>query len=168
MIVVLNGPLGIGKSTLAEALMEAMDSCVMLDGDHVIAMNPPPANELEHLHSTLRLLVRHHRALGYRHFVINHIWRTAESIDGLRRRLGDMEPDIRCFLLTLPLEANHRRIRSRQATRVVDEQAFEAATVAEERDALYGPERGELGEEFDVSGPPDALVVALLARLGPI
>lgn len=32
MIIVLNGPLGIGKSTLAEALAEAIDHCVMLDG----------------------------------------------------------------------------------------------------------------------------------------
>jgi hypothetical protein len=33
MIIVLNGPLGIGKSTLAEALTESIDACVMLDGD---------------------------------------------------------------------------------------------------------------------------------------
>lgn len=32
MIIVLNGPLGIGKSTLAEALADSIDRCVMLDG----------------------------------------------------------------------------------------------------------------------------------------
>ena len=37
MIIVLNGPLGIGKSTLAEALAESIDQSVMLDGDHLVA-----------------------------------------------------------------------------------------------------------------------------------
>lgn len=40
MFIVLNGPLGIGESTLAEALCESIDHCVMLDGDHVVAANP--------------------------------------------------------------------------------------------------------------------------------
>ena len=57
MIIVLNGPLGIGKSTLAETLAESLDHCVMLDGDHLIAANPPPDDEMEFLHSTIALLV---------------------------------------------------------------------------------------------------------------
>jgi len=32
MIFPLNGPLGVGKSTLAEALTESIDRCVLLDG----------------------------------------------------------------------------------------------------------------------------------------
>src|SRR5688500_10985670 len=72
MIIVLNGPLGIGKSTLAEALTESIESCVMLDGDRLVAANPPSADEMEHLHSTIALLVTHHRRFGYRHFVIDH------------------------------------------------------------------------------------------------
>ena len=48
MIIVLNGPLGIGKSTLAEALAESIDECVMLNGDRLVAANPPPANEIEY------------------------------------------------------------------------------------------------------------------------
>jgi adenylate kinase family enzyme len=70
MIVVLNGPLGIGKSTLAEALSEAIGQCVMLDGDHLVAANPPAVDGLGHLHSTIAILVEHHRRFGYRHFVI--------------------------------------------------------------------------------------------------
>jgi chloramphenicol 3-O-phosphotransferase len=53
MIIVLNGPLGIGKSTLAEALTESVDGCVMLDGDRLVAVNPPHREELDHLHSTI-------------------------------------------------------------------------------------------------------------------
>jgi ABC-type cobalamin/Fe3+-siderophores transport system ATPase subunit len=53
VIVVLNGPLGIGKTTLAEVLAESIKGCVMLDGDHLVAANPPAADEMEHLHSTI-------------------------------------------------------------------------------------------------------------------
>src|SRR5262245_35019104 len=99
MIIVLNGPLGIGKSTLAEALAESIDQCVMLDGDHLAAANPPPPDEIAHLHSTIALLVAHHRSFGYRHFVIDHVWRTPAELADLRRRLLDIEADadIRCF-----------------------------------------------------------------------
>lgn len=168
MIIVLNGPLGIGKSTLAEALTESIEWCVMLDGDHLIATNPPPADEIEYLHSTIALLVAHHRRFGYRHFVIDHFWRTPEELADLRRRLleVDADADIRCFLLTLPLRENLRRIEWRQSVRAIDEAEFERETLAEEREALLESEDGSLGEPFDVSAPPDDLVAELLRRLG--
>src|SRR5262245_62570546 len=84
MIIVLNGPLGIGKSTLAEALMESIDGCVMLDGDRLVAANPPYGDELEHVHSTIALLIEHHSRFGYRNFVIDYLWRTPAELADLR------------------------------------------------------------------------------------
>ncbi len=55
MIIVLNGPLGIGKSTLAEALTESIDAYAMLSGDHLAAVNPPSKNAIDHSHSWLLL-----------------------------------------------------------------------------------------------------------------
>jgi shikimate kinase len=168
MIIVLNGPLGVGKSTLGETLAENIDQCVMLDGDHLVAVNPPPSDEIEHLHSTIALLVAHHRRFGYRHFVIDHLWRTPAALADLRRRCLDIEPDadIRCFLLTLSLDENLRRIQRRQRSRALDEHAFERRIVMEEREALFQNAAGDLGEPFDVSAPPGELVAALLLRLG--
>ena len=168
MVIILNGPLGIGKSTLAEALAESIDMCVLLDGDHLIAANPAPADETEYLHSTIELLVAHHRRWGYRHFVIDHIWRTPEELAELCRRLRaiDAGSEVRCFLLTLPLEENLRRIERRQSARALDEQAFERATVCEERDVLYKAIGTGLGEAFDVSEAPSDLVAALKGRIG--
>ncbi|HSR53212.1 MAG TPA: Gar/GrdA family gentamicin resistance ATP-binding protein [Acidobacteriota bacterium] len=168
MIILLNGPLGIGKSTLAEALAESLDGCVMLDGDHLIAVNPAPDDEVDYLHTILALLFRHHRRAGYRHFVINHLWSAPAELAHLRSKLleVDAEADIRCFLLVLPLEENLRRIERRQSARALDEQEFEQRTVMEEREALSKPESDSLGEPFDVSAPPEDLVKALLLRLG--
>jgi len=168
MFIVLNGPLGIGKSTLAEALSESIDKCVMLDGDYLIAVNPPPTDQLQHLHSTLSLLVAHHRRFGYRHFVIDHVWHSPTELADLRRTLLDVDDDaeVHCFLLTLPLEENLRRIKRRQSARALNEQEFELRTVAEEREALFESRAGDLGEHFDVSAPPDELVATMLRRLG--
>ena len=165
MFIVLNGPLGIGKSTLAEALTERIEHCVMLDGDRLMAVNPPPADALEYLHATIALLVTHHRRFGYRHFVIDHLWRSAAELADLRRRLAviDADADVRCFLLTLPADENLRRIERRQRARAIDEREFELRTVAEEREVLAN--NPDLGEPFDVSAPPAELVEAMLRRL---
>lgn len=165
MIVVLNGPLGIGKSTLAEALAESIDGSVMLDGDSLVALNPPPRRELEYLHEIVALLVSHHQQHGYRIFVINHIWRTWAELDDLRARLTPLDPAVRVFLLTLPAEENLLRIEQRAVARALDELEWERQTMMEERAALSAAAPGDLGEPFDVTGPPPALTDELLQRL---
>jgi hypothetical protein len=164
MIIVLNGPLGIGKSTLAEALAESISQCVMLDGDHLVAANPSPSDPLEYLHSTIALLVSHHRRYGYRHFVVNHIWTSAADLARLRERLTEMDDDMRCFLLTLPFDEHRRRIHDRASARALDEREFEERTVRQEIEALASG-GADLGEPFDVSARPLELVAQLLQRL---
>lgn len=166
MIVVLNGPLGIGKSTLAEALTESIDYCVMLDGDRLVAANPPPPDERDYLHSTIALLVEHHRRFGYRHFVIDYVWYSPAELSDLRRRLTAIDPDadMRCFLLTLPADENLRRIEQRRRARAIDERELELRTCEQEREALA--KTSEVGEPFDVSAPPNDLVAVMLRRLG--
>ncbi len=167
MIIVLNGPLGIGKSTLAEALSESMDRAVMLDGDHLVAANPPPPDELEYLHSTIALLVEHHRRFGYRHFIIDHLWTTGRELDDLRRRLVEVDPDatVHCFRLTLPVDECLRRIQRRAGAQAMSDLALEVRTFSEESAKLEGS-GPDLGEPFDVSGPPRELVAAMLQRVG--
>lgn len=166
MIILLNGPLGIGKTTLADALMESVRQSVMLDGDHLVAANPPPNDDLEYLHSTITLLVTHYRSFGYRHFVIDHIWTTPGQIEDLRFRLADSDADFRCFLLTLPIEDNHQRIERRAGLRALEEHEHDLRVIAEEREALAARPGAILGEPFDVSASPPALVQTMLHRLG--
>ena len=81
--------------------MESVQQCAMLDGDSLVAANPAPDDELDHLDATIALLVAHDRRLGYRHFVVDHIWTTPEHIDDLRRRIADHDTEFRCFLRSL-------------------------------------------------------------------
>jgi hypothetical protein len=164
MIVLLNGPLGIGKSTLAEALVERVDGSVMLDGDRLIDTNPEPPDSVDYLHGVLTLLVGHHRRHGYRHFVINHIWRTPAEIADLRSRVCRDE-DFHCFLLMLSADEHLRRIECRARASALDEREFEMRTYAQEREALASFRDGEVGEFLDVSASPDELVERLLLRL---
>jgi thymidylate kinase len=166
MIIVLNGPLGIGKSTLAEALTENIDGCVMLDGDRLVAVNPPQRDELAHLHSTIALLVAHHYRYGYRYFIIDYIWRSSAELADLRHHIVHIDSDIRCFLLTLPPEENLRRIERRASVRAINELEFERHTFLQEREVLAASSGMNLGEPFDVSALPDELVEAMLRRLG--
>jgi hypothetical protein len=109
--------------------------------------------------------VTHHRGFGYRHFVIDHRWRSAADLADLRRRLISIDADasVCCFLLTLPADENLRRIESRQRARAIDEREFELRTFVEEREALM--KDSDLGEPFDVSAPPSELVATMLRRL---
>ena len=166
MIIVLNGPLGIGKSTLAEALTESIDGCVMLDGDRLIAVNPPYRDEREHLHSTIALLVAHHYRYGYRHFVLDYIWRSTAELDDLRHRLVQIDGDIHCFLLTLSVEENLQRIERRASAREINELEFERHIFVQERELLAASTEMSLGEPFDASEPPKVLVKTMLQRLG--
>jgi len=166
MIIVLNGLLGIGKSTLAEALAESIGQSVMLDGDHLVAANPPLYDQLEHLHSTIALLVAHHRRFGYLHFVVDHIWTSPAELAELRSRLIGIDDDIRCFRLTLPADENLRRIQRRASARAFDECEFEQRTFREESEALARSPGRDLGEPFDVSAQPPDLVATMLRHLG--
>jgi hypothetical protein len=166
LFIILNGPLGIGKSTLAEALTESIDHCVMLSGDLLVAVNPSQPDELQHLHSTIALLVGHHLRFGYRHFVIEHFWSSSAELADLRDRLArvDLDAEFRAFVLTLPEDENLRRIERRQVARAIDEHEFERRTVAIERDVLTN--MSDPFEPFDVSAAPRELVAEMLRRLG--
>jgi len=165
MIIVLNGPLGIGKTTLAELLSERIEHCAMIDGDHLAAVNPAPADPVDHLHSAIVLLVEHHRRHAYDHFIINHLWTSPSDLRDLYRRLSDLDEQVACFRLVLDRDANLSRIARRASARVVDEGDYERATYRLEHDQLSQAAGDELGRPLDASGTPDEIADALLARL---
>ena len=167
LAILLNGPLGIGKSTLGEVLGEAVERSVTLDGDQLVALNPPPGDENGALHETVALLVRHHLSRGYDRFILNHYWPSAERIADLRTRLQAIDPrfEVHCFRLTLPEEENLRRIALRQKVRAINETEFEAETFAEEH-ALLSEAGVALGTPFDMADPPDVLAARLIETIG--
>lgn len=165
MIILLNGPLGIGKSTLSEALTERIDWCAMLDGDHLIELNPPPANEHEALCTVSALLIAHHQSFGYRNFVLNHLWTQRSDLSQLRAKLSELDPDIHCFRLTVPVEENLQRIERRASATRLD-RSYELEVFAKEHAVLSLCVGDELGEPLDSSSSPAELADQVLTFVG--
>jgi hypothetical protein len=168
LVLLLNGPLGIGKSTLGELLGESIERSVTLDGDALAALNPPPDDEVDSLHATLALLVAHHFSRDYDRFIINHYWSSPAQIADLERRLRAGLPAMRfcCYRLTLSRQENLQRIAGRQSSRAIDEAEFEAGHFEEEYALLNSAAGADLGLPFDVGDRPERLVTRLLALLG--
>ena len=164
-VILLNGPLGVGKSTLGEVLGESTEQSVTLDGDTLLTLNPPPADELASLHATIAVLVGHHLAQGYQRFIINHYWSSAAEIADLQDRLDTVvtKARVHCFRLTLSKEENLRRIMLRRGARAIDEAAFEDRHFAEEYAHLSRANGDELGIPFDASDRPEILAARMLA-----
>ncbi|HHB89696.1 MAG TPA: hypothetical protein ENK60_00115 [Anaerolineae bacterium] len=148
MILIINGPLGVGKTTVAEALLQRFPRGVMLDGDaigHVHPFEIYDPNRTDYLYRTLAMLVAwHQREGGYEHFVINYVFEKPDSLARLLARLRPLDPDIRVFRLRASPETLRARIRKRGS----------------ENDAYHAweLERGpELLRIQDAQGPDDAL-----------
>ncbi len=116
MIIILNGPLGVGKTETAWALLGRCENGAMLDADYVAALHPfdyyDPA-DLERAHAALEALMRHHASAGARDFVLNWVFEEPEQLACLRARLEGVTGPSAAFRLRCSPEELERRIRGR-------------------------------------------------------
>jgi hypothetical protein len=116
MIIIINGPLGIGKTQTSWALVRRFPRAVMLDADYVAEFHPFDYYNDEHLayaHATLRVLVAHHLSHGFLDFVINWIFESPFQLARLGGLLGDLGLPIHAFRLICAPEEIERRVRRR-------------------------------------------------------
>ncbi|MBN2388047.1 MAG: AAA family ATPase [Anaerolineales bacterium] len=117
MIIIINGSLGVGKSSTAEELHWKFDKAVHLDGDHIGNVHPFEIYDdvrIDHLYRTLELLVGFHQKNGYHNFVINYVFETPNSLQNLLDRLRPLDTSIHTYWLTCDQEEQAKRIRDRQ------------------------------------------------------
>lgn len=116
MIVIINGPCGIGKTSAAWELQTRFERSVMLDGDHIGAVHPFEIYDdarIFYLYRTLRYLIEFHITEGgYEHFVINYVFESPASLRRLREMLAPFGK-IYAFRLTAEDAAIERRIHQR-------------------------------------------------------
>ncbi len=166
MIVILNGPCGIGKTTVAWALNARFDRAVMLDGDYIGAVHPfeiYDPDRITYLYRTLRHLVAFHvREGGYEHFVINYVFESPESLAELRRLLAGLADPILTFRLRAAEEEIARRIRGREEDPEWYLRRFRELLAIQETAAR----RGDLGRPLDTTGlTPEAVVNCIWRQL---
>jgi len=116
VILIINGPLGIGKTTIAWYLLEKFRVGVMLDGDYIAAFHPFDhynPTHLDYAYNTFRVLIAHHLANGIRDFVLNWVFENAARLQQFRQSLEDLVTPVLVYRLTCTPEELERRIRQR-------------------------------------------------------
>ena len=117
MIIIINGSLGVGKSSVAEQLHYKFDKSIHLDGDCIGDVQPFKIYDqvpLNHLYRTMELLIGFHQKNGYYNFVINYVFESPESLHEFLELLRPLDPSIHCYWLTCDEEEQAKRIRNRK------------------------------------------------------
>jgi len=117
MIILINGPCGIGKTSVSWELAALFERAVMLDGDYIGAVHPFEIYDdarIDYLYRTLHHLVAWHVEQGdYHNFVINYVFESPASLATLRHMLSDLDDVIYAFRLVASDEVIAARIRGR-------------------------------------------------------
>lgn len=151
MILIINGSLGVGKTSVAEELHWKFDKSIHLDGDSLGNVNPfeiyDPAR-IDHLYYTLELLIGFHQGYGYHNFVINYVFESADSLQALLDLLHPLDAAIHTYWLTCAESEQARRIRARGRSEIDWElQRF----VELQRIQASAARQGFIGVEVDTS-----------------
>ncbi len=118
MIIIINGSVGVGKTTVAEELHWKFDKSIHLDGDCIGNVHPFEIYDevrIDHLYRTLELLIGFHQKNGYQNFVINYVFESADSLQDLLGLLRPLDPSIHTYWLTCEEKEQAKRIRGRQS-----------------------------------------------------
>lgn len=154
MIIIINGPCGIGKSTTGEHVTWKFDRAVFLDGDYIGSVHPFEIYDdarIEHLYQTLRHLIAFHIERGdYHHFVIPYVFESPESLARLRMLLADLDDEIYAFRLVCDAEVLEQRIRD--SSRSLNEVTWDLDRAPElVRIQEAAARNGDLGYVVDVT-----------------
>ncbi len=116
MIIIINGAIGAGKTSVSWALLEAFEQAAMLDGDYIAAVAPFSIfepSDLEYAYRSIAELATFHFQNGYRTIIINYVFETVEELDKMKSLLALIDLPIHPFLLTCTAAERERRIRHR-------------------------------------------------------
>ena len=164
MIIIINGSLGVGKSSVADQLHYKFDKSVHLDGDYIGEVHPFEIYDdtrISHLYRTLELLIGFHQKSGYHNFVINYVFESSESLQELLDLLRPLDSSIYIYWLTCQEEEQAKRIQNRKR----DELEWELSRFVElQRIQQKAAQKGFIGKEVDTTRLTSAKVAEEIWR----
>lgn len=93
-LIVINGTMGVGKTTICKELYKSLDKAVWLEGDWCWMMNPWIVNEetVKMVENNITYLLRSFLSNSTFNFIIfSWVLHREEILDGLLERLSDLE-----------------------------------------------------------------------------
>lgn len=164
VIIILNGSVGVGKTSVSWALNDSFDKSVMLDGDYLGAVHPFAIYDearVTYLYRTIVHLMAFHRANGYTNFVINYVFESPELLAALVDPLKALDDRIYTFWLTCSEEEQRGRILKRRT----EGWEWELERFAQLNAILEAAsERGNVGTRLDTTGKAVGEIVGLIRR----
>ena len=112
-LVILNGAMGVGKTTVSEELAGILKPCVFLDGDWCWMSKPFINNEQTQamvLDNVLHLLRNFLSCPQYEYVIFCWVLHRAETLDYLLAQLSDLRFRADVFTLTAPPEVIRTRL----------------------------------------------------------
>ena len=116
MIVLLNGTLGVGKTTIGRTLSQTTENSVFLDGGELTWMNPFNPKKQEDVlfvFNLFKILAREYKNKGLTNFFISYEIETPEALEFLQKQLASIDPEFHAFRLTADEESVFKRIKKR-------------------------------------------------------
>jgi GrpB-like predicted nucleotidyltransferase (UPF0157 family)/predicted kinase len=154
MIIIINGPLGVGKTEVAWKLIEKFERAVMLDGDYLGAVHPfeiYDEQRVTYLYDTICHVARFHVDRGWTNIVVDYVFESPEALARLRQALNEIDHANYAYRLTCRAEEIEHRIRSRSSD--PDRVAWESRRFRElQAIQAANARRGDLGFAIDTTG----------------
>ncbi|MFT5193694.1 MAG: gluconate kinase [Cellvibrionaceae bacterium] len=150
MIVILNGSVGVGKSSTSWELATRYDPSFMLDGDFLGAVHPFEIYDqarVDYLYETLNHLIQFHQSNDYANFVVNYVFEHPFQLALLTDRLKESDDDIHAFWLTCDEAVQTKRVKSRKPDHQWDLKRF----VELNRILRASSEEGFIGRKIDTT-----------------
>jgi ABC-type phosphate transport system ATPase subunit len=147
MIVIVNGPCGVGKSTIAKELENMFEDCAHIKADDVHCFIVNSEIIPEHIRMTdinIESLVKNFRANGFSNIIIDNVYEKVEHLIQIKQRLSQYDSEIYSILLYCELSENIRRDMKRDLGDVCG-----AKRVRELHEIMY--KEKELGITFDTT-----------------
>lgn len=116
VIVIINGPLGIGKTSTSWSLLARFDHAVLLEGDYVAAIHPFDYYNQTHLnyaYLTFGVIMAHHVTHGIRNIIVNWVFESPEQLTRVKQELGSFGLPIYTYRLWCCPDVIAQRIRQR-------------------------------------------------------
>lgn len=132
-LIVINGTMGVGKTTICKELYKSLDNAVWLDGDWCWMMNPWIVNEenIRMVENNITYLLRSFLTNSTFDYVIfNWVLHREGILDGLLDRLSDLDFQVEKVTLTCSEVALRQRMEH-------DNRSTEQIALSVERLRLY-------------------------------